>query len=410
MRSRFAPRYRILYLCAGFLLLLAPGHAVALAAPAEAQFWPAGAMPETWTGRLVRVDKHLALLTVRGSPEERGSAHGKLLGREVKALVDGCRKFLEHGTPRYAQCLEGARVMRGFVEADVLLELNACAKAAEVDAEDLLLAQLFGDVNRARGFRSFCTSFAAFGPATAGGKLLVGRNFDYAGHGLEHGLPIILQEIPKGGGAGRPFVTIGYAGILNGWTAMNADGLCASNNTLFEGVDKLEGMSTCFLLRKIVERATTLEDGVAVLEKTARSCTTGMLVAGRNKAGAWDGRLVEFDSKDLAVVEPREGVVLGSNVRQKLSGSNGDPAVHCNRFRSLQKNLAAARGVLSFDKPEQQTVDSSSVYMAINLHCALLDPTTQRIRLAVATGDGTPAGKNLFRTFRVKAEEIVMEP
>ncbi len=403
-----------LRLCSILLLSLLCAQLRAESAPV---FFPEGTTETTgWTGRLVRVDEHLAILTVRGGAPERGVAHGKLLKAEVALLVKSVRAYLTgtaaDGAEHYKQCLDGARTMGKFLDEDVMTELKACAAAAGVDSDELLLAQLFGDVNRAKGFTSYCSSFAAFGEATAGGKLLVGRNFDYAGHGLEGGVPLILQEIPDGKGAGRPFVTLCYAGILNGWTSMNADGLCASNNTLFggKGSDSLEGISTCFLLRKIVEQATTVEDGVAIIQKSPRACTTGMLVAGKNKQGAWDGRFVEFDAKSVVVVEPKDGMVLGTNKRQILAVNGIDPpkVVECGRFQALKKYLTGLHGKLSFDDKTQNPVAEKDVTLTINLHCALLDPVGQRIRAAFVTGDSKPAAEKPFRDFEVKSTSVVL--
>jgi hypothetical protein len=376
-------------------------------------YWPDGTTETTaWTGRLRRIDEHLAIISVRGTPDERGTAHGKLLKSEVGALVGSVREFLSReGNDHYRQCVDGGRVMRKFVDKDVVTELDACAKAAGVDSDELMLTQLFGDVNRAKGFSSLCSSFAAFGEATVDGKLIFGRNFDYGGRGLEGGLPVILQEIPTGDGAGRPFVTLGYAGILNGWTAMNADGLCASNNTLFNGSDSLEGMSTCFLLRKIVERATTVEQGVSLVEKTPRACTTGMMIAGKNDAGKWDARFVEFDSKSMAVVEPRNGLVLATNQRQKLPIENIQTSgeVTCGRYKALRAYITDRAGKLSFDDATQNPAAAQHVYMSINLHCALLDPPGQRFRAAFVNGDGKPAAETPFRSFRVSANDVSVE-
>lgn len=387
-------------------------------AAAAPLYWPAEKQEDgEWRGRLVRLDEHLAILTVRGSPEERGAAHGHLLKAEVQRLVANVNRFLKSmenpkdERPKFAVCLEATQTMRGYVEADVLKELDACAEAADIDATELLLAQLFGDVNRAAGFTSFCSSFAAFGPATKDGALVAGRNFDYAGHGLEGGLPLILQELPsgEGEGAGRPFVTIGYAGILNGWTALNADGLFASNNTLFDGKNSLKGMSTCFLLRKIVERGRTVEDGVRILKETPRAATTGMLVAGRNAKGEADARFVEFDHEKCAVLEPKNGVVLATNTRQSLKvgayAPSGTPS--CSRYLELKRLLGLHKGELAFGDPAQKTIAARGVYMEINLHCALLEPAKQRFQLAVAPGPGTVAARQPFRTFQIQATRVV---
>lgn len=388
------------------------------ALPKGVTLWPPGNQDEddAWTGRLERLEGNLAILTVRGTPKFRGAAHGHLLRAEVQRLVAGVRDFVrpdaERDAAKYRQALAGARTMGRFLDADVMDELRACAEAAEVDADELLLAQLFGDVNRAEGFASFCSSFAAFGPATNDGKLVVGRNFDYAGHGLEKGLPLILQELPSSEAEGRPFVTIGYAGILNGWTAMNDAGLCASNNTLFGGVDSLEGISTCFLLRKIVQRTGTVEEAVRLVESSQRACTTGMLVAGKNAAGAWDARFVEFDHKATAVVEPVGGRLLSTNTRQKLTFEGlapprGEPG--CSRWLTLKAELERFKGTLRFDELAHNAIARSGVYMSINLHSAQLDPSVgaQRFRLAVEQGDGRPAAEQRWRVFKVEPKRVV---
>jgi hypothetical protein len=398
----------------------APAHEKPPAAPAatpvnevdkttQRSFWPPGAGAAGWSGSVTRFDgENFALLTLRGNPQERGTAHGKLMGKEVQAVVNGVKRYLSAGD-QYAQCIDGTRVMRRYIDADVLEELDSCAAAVGITSDDLLLAQLFGDVARGKKIRTFCSAFAAFGPATEQGTLVVGRNFDYAGFGLEEGMPVIMQIIPTGTSAGRPFITIGYAGILNGWTAMNADGLCVSNNTLFSGTDTLEGMSTCFLLRKIAERATTVEDGVKIIEDTARACTTGMLVAGKNSQGNWDARFVEFDSKNIAIVEPVGGVVLSTNSRQKLPSAAGVGAgeVTCTRFNALKRRLAILAGTLTFNSAKHDVIAASDVYMSINLHCATLDPGSQRVRLAVKTRpDGKPAAQEAFRNYKVHADRI----
>ncbi len=437
-------------------------------------YWPAGVLSEEgkWTGRLVRIDRRLAVLTVRGSPAARGEAHGRLLQKEVRGLVSGVRAVLKQDAAdnpeaAYARLLAGAVAMKRHLEPDVRAELDACAAAAGVAPDELVLAQLFGDVDRAqaaedeasasetegeeearssgRGLvsrsrsphgprkvdefmaldraptgrcdpppaprrHSFaCSSFAAFGEATAGGRPLVGRNFDFAGHGLEESIHLILQEIPEGPGAGQPFVTVGYAGILNGWSAMNADGLFASNNTLLGESDSVEGISTCFLLRKIVERGRTVEDGVDIVRKGPRACGTGMLVAGRNRAGAWDARFVEFDHDSLAVVEPERGVVLATNTRQRLPFGGIAPAAvpSCRRFRTLKAVLDEWRGRLAFDSPSPNPAAKKGVYMAGNLHCVLADPESRRFRLAVSPKPGKPAARQAFRTFRIEKTAVV---
>lgn len=392
----------------------APGAAVAPGA--QPQFYPPTAVESTaWTGRLVRYQPNLVLLTVRGSPTERGTAHGMLLKPEIQRLIRGLHDELKHNRPEpeahFAACLAGARKMKSFLEPDVLAELTACAAAAAIPVDELLLVQLYGDINRAEGFTTLCSAYAAFGPATVDGNLQFGRNLDYPVRNLDKTLPMILQEIPTGENAGRPFITIGFAGIISGWTAMNADGLCAENNTLFNGVDSTEGLATCFMVRKVVERATTVEAAVKILETTPRACTTAMIVAGRNQAGHWDGRLFEFDHKTLVQKQPEKGLLWETNTCQKLPTSGRAPTAEpgCSRFQTLKRHLTQYYGQLDFANDQHNLVAKQGVYLSINLHCAWLDPARQEFKLAVApdpADPAKPAAENKFHHFRITATAI----
>ncbi len=381
-------------------------------------FWPAEIKADAgaWTGRLSRLDSKVALLTVRGSPEERGTAHGKLLDVEVRRLVGSVKAYLlprpndEEGKKKFAECLSGARVMKQFLEADVLQELDACAKAAGVDADELLLTQLFGDVNRAKGFASFCTAFAAFGPATQDGRLLVGRNFDYAGHGLEGTLPLILQEIPH-----RP-----RRGSLV------CDGRLCGDSQRLDGDERRRPLrQQQYALRRhgpargrrhllpAAAHCRALPHGrrgsCADSESAARLHDRNARRRAQRRRRMGRARFVEFDAEKCESVEPAEGMVLSSNSRQKLAVGRYAPDVNpsCTRYQALKTLLTRQRGKLTFTGAPP--VAGSGVYMAINLHCALLDPQEHRLRVAFSDGSGRPAAEFPFQTFEILKDRIVLK-
>ena len=100
-------------------------------------------------------------------------------------------------------------------------------------------------------------------------------------------------------------------------------------------------------------------------------------------------------------------MVLGTNTRQKLVTkyeAEADP--RCPRYQNLKKLLQAFTGKLSFDQPDQKTVEAHGVYMQMNLHCAVLDPGGQRLRVAVKEEADKPAAEGTFRTFKVGRDEI----
>ncbi len=226
-----------------------------------------------------------------GSPEELGQQHGRFLRSQVRRVVEAVIRGEAPDPQRYARLMAGARRMEHYLPHYIRRELHALAFEADVNYEELVALQLFGDVWRA----TRCSSFAVFGPATETGELIAGRNFDFWDHGVSRYAAVILHYIPD---EGWPFFTITWAGIINGWTAMNLKGIIAANNTSWGRKESLEGLSTCFMLRKIVQHASTVQEGVRIIEETPRACGTNMLIAGGNPPMA---AVVEYDHVHVAV-------------------------------------------------------------------------------------------------------------
>ena len=233
------------------------------------------------------------LLVVRlmGTPAQMGKQHGQLLGGQVRRVVEDVIGG-EAGDPAsHARLIAGTKRMERQLPPDLREELHALADEARVDYWDLVALQLFGDVWRA----SQCSSFAVYGRATATGELIAGRNFDFWDHGVSEYAAVVLHYVPE---TGLPFFTLTWAGIINGWTAMNIKGVLAANNTSWGRSDSLDGLSTCFMIRKIVQHASTVAEGVKIVETTPRACGTNMLVAGGNPPAA---AVVEYDHESVAV-------------------------------------------------------------------------------------------------------------
>ncbi|MBM4045606.1 MAG: hypothetical protein FJ279_10860, partial [Planctomycetes bacterium] len=115
----------------------APSLLVCLLASAAAQ------------GRLDRINGYL-VLHVAGTPTEMGEQHGRLLRPQVQRMVQDLIVRGEGWTEdAYKALIQGTRVMEKHLPSDFREELQALAKAADVKYDDLVAAQLFGDVRRA---------------------------------------------------------------------------------------------------------------------------------------------------------------------------------------------------------------------------------------------------------------------
>ena len=352
--------------------------------------------PPVAHGRLQNINGY-RVISVDGTPQQIGTAYGTLLRdiipRVIKDMItDGIGKDAE----AYQNILAGSLVMEANQPKDYLDELKAIAAAANVRYADLLLLQYFGDVRRGiegPGSSALCTSFAILPPWTRDGGCIVGRNFDYFDNGIGDYASLIAYYRPAGK---IPFASITWAGIANGWTLINQKGIVVSNNTCFSDNNSLRAISTCYLLRYVAERATTVQEGVELIRTANRCCGTSVLVASGNPP---DAAIVEFDAGNLAVLTPEAGFVGAGNGYQLLYQEGRQPywgrigeaynQAQFNKGRvDLDCNIAGAEGV---------------PIVSMNLHSAMIDPTNLRFRVAMGR---IPACKLPYRGFKLTEKGV----
>ena len=362
-------------------------------------------------GWLKEIDGYL-VLHVEGTPEEMGEQHGRLLKERIQKA---CRALItdEYVARARTRLIEATKVMERHLPDEFRREMKALAKAAEIDYWDCVAMQLFGDTERAQlpaptrtrepaaavgGMQ--CTSYAVFGAATKTGELIVGRNFDYLDHGVGKYGAILMHAKPDKGYA---FVTITWAGIINGWTLMNEKGLVTCNNTEYRGENSMEGISTCFMLRKAAQFAGTVKEGIEIVRKGPRACGTLMLIAGGEPA---DAAVVEYDCRDMAVRTAPTGYVMAANTYRALHRATATPAQDADDSRYgvllqlIRENYGKIDRTMNFAGAEGVPLGS------INLHSALLFPKDLIIRVSMGK---TPAYKERYRGFRMTRDGVTAE-
>lgn len=345
------------------------------------------------------------VLHVAGSPREMGEQHGRLLGDEVRRMI---KDLITEGEGSYASSYErlikGARKMEPFVPREFRLELRALARTADVKYEDLLLAQLFGDVWRGM----YCTSYAVYGDATENGECIVGRNMDYWDHGVTKYGAVLIHYTPD---RGVPFMTITWAGIINGWTLMNAEGVCVANNTAYGtgSVSSLEGISTCFMLRKVAQYARNVDEGVEIARTTPRACATNMIIAGGRPHRAC---IVEFDHVRCESRWAVENVVFAANDFKKLyqqttdddAWDDGDSygGTYYSRYQKLAALIRENYGKI--DRAMNFAGFPGIAIPSMNLHSAALYPDDLSFEVSMGK---IPACEGPYRAFRMTPRGIV---
>lgn len=352
-------------------------------------------------GRL-EVINGCTVVSLDGTPEEMGAAHGQLLGETIRRVVrDVITEDICSDADARANVMAGSKRMETHQPAEYLAELRALAAAAAVSYDELLLLQYFGDVRRGitgAGHSSLCTSFAVLPPNTRGNVCLVGRNFDYFYGDVNEYASVIIYYRPAGK---IPFATITWAGVINGWTLLSANGIAVSNNTVFgDGRNSLEGMSTCFLLRHVAERARTVQEGIDLISNAPRACATNMLIASGNPP---DAAIIEFEHDALTVRRPKAGFVGAGNGFLKLHREDAE-ATPGFRLETAESLARAKPGALTLD---DNIAGAEGVPITgINLHSAMIDATNLRLRIAMGA---PPACKLPYQSFRLTDKGLAQD-
>ena len=198
---------------------------------------------------------------LEGSPEQLGTQHGTLLADEIKIMLGEYVGDVVGPDGLDAKMLARVRTMKPSLPEWYRRELAACAAAAGVDEGVLLYAQCEGDIRSLWG----CTSYVAFGNATADGAVEMARNFDYWGLDSTQECARVFAYIPQPED-GYAFVSVGWTGILGGWTFVNEKGLFVANTLNWRLRRDPRGVPTLILERIIAQKAATVDEAIALVE------------------------------------------------------------------------------------------------------------------------------------------------
>ncbi len=151
-----------------------------------------------------------------------------------------------------------------------------------------------------------CTAFAARGP---GGRLIVGRNFDFqGGPGFDKDKIAMFVKPEKG----YKFLSVSWPGMMGAVTGLNEKLVYVSINAGASADSRRVGTPSSFVVREILQHAATLEEAVAIISRARVFVSDSFLVA--------DGK-----SGLAAVVEKTPG-------RTGLRESGGKTLVCSNHF------------------------------------------------------------------------------
>lgn len=220
-------------------------------------------------------------LYVEGNGYERGIANG-MLTRELQAFqedvfIDQIRllvpdinylKFLKFFVAYFNRHLPD-HIMKEYKEEILGISKFASDKYDFIAPKYHRILNYHGahDIGHALQDKNMtvgCTSFSVWDAKSAGGKLLIGRNFDfYSGDDFAKN-KIIQFTRPT---TGHKFATVTWAGFIGACSGMNDQGLTVTINAAKSSIPTDAATPIALLAREILQYAGNLEEAIAIARK-----------------------------------------------------------------------------------------------------------------------------------------------
>lgn len=300
------------------------------------------------------------VLIVNGSAEQMGGAHGKLMANMVPQVsprtmcLVGAVYSISKGDWFFARMDEIIRRAMPHTPERFVQECLAMGRAAGISDRDALCANFFPELFH-------CSGAAMRNQATSDGQILHVRVLDYMADVNLQKYTAVQIFIPEGRNA---WMSLGYAGFLGTVTAMNEHGL-AMGEVGGEGEGKWDGMPMTFLMRDIMERAKTVRDALAILEKTPRTCEYYYVLSDASK-----------DMIGVYATPEKLEVLEAGQQHPKLPPVPADTVLISapDRAQTLAQRINENYGKIT---PEMlMTIIKRPVAMKSNLHNAIFRPET----------------------------------
>ena len=343
-------------------------------------------------GRLEMHDE-TRVLFLKGTPEEMGEQHGKLLKKQVDDLISrvvygvGVGSSFAKGHWFFGE-IESCQARIGkFIDSRYTREMDALALASGHSVQEARLANFFPELFH-------CSGFALLGDATQGGHVYHGRVLDYMkGIGLERNAVVMVFQPDEG----HAWVNVGYAGFVGSVTAMN-DQHISIGEMGGRGEGNWDGKPMAQLLREVMEKAGTLDEAIDVMRKSPRTCEYYYVIADGNAHTAVG---IKATPDTFEVVHTGEAhPQLDTPIKDTVLLSAGD------RYKELTRRVNEGFG--KFDADSARELMTRPVCMDSNIHSVLFAPDTLDFWVANSDGD-KPASSTRYTKYNL-AELIKSEP
>ncbi len=359
-RSRFA--------VSGVLLSL-----LLLSAPVRSADVPRYSEGKHGAGAL-RYINDIPVLIVEGTPDEMGEQEGTLLRKPLAKLVDFPREVVKAvgfgaAWPVFTAT---AKKMEPQFPPDDLKELEALARAGQVDRDLLVLGNSFPDISKAAG----CSSLIVGKARSATGEPLLGRNLDYPTLGYLQHYSLVTIRRPREKEK-HAFASIGFPGMIGVLSGINDAGLSLCVHEVRKTGDGSPGLDPhgipyTLAFRRLLEECSTVAEAEKLLRAMKRTTMLNLSVCDRE-----GGAIFEITTKSVVVRKPEADICACTN---HFCSKELNAGVRCDRLPKLDA-VRTTTGKLGLDDVAKKL--NAVNQGAATLQTMIFEPTSQKLHLAI---------------------------
>lgn len=321
--------------------------------------------------------KNFQLVKIKAdTPYERGLQYGKQAKGEIINGIEGYRElFAQTSTKSWEEIQEYADAYIPLIEEsmpETLMEAKGIADGAGVSFREIMVLNCRYEITKFPIMKE-CTTCAIMPEASAGGKTILVKNWDYR-TGIIDNIVILHIEDENG----MRIIGVAEAGQLIR-EGFNSYGVGLFNNSLQSIYDNEKaGIPVTFLRRRVLS-CRSFEEAKDILLKSKRNVSNNMLLASKN------GKAIDIEAYPGGsnLIEPINGIVTHANhftLNPELNALEGSP-----RGDRLRELLMEKHGDITVDYIKKCMCDHENYPKAICRHPSDVSIPLSRRGITVAS-------------------------
>ena len=387
-------------------------------------------------GWLERTEQGDLVLHLEGAYYDMGVEQASLLGPDTRMALRSAKNAIRMEYPFLPPSWGISLIHKyvylksaPFVPATFKDELRGLSDASGVPFETIAALH-------AATFLTSCSGAAAWGPATADGRLYFIRSNDIAitldpetGEAYNDRATIVVVK-PQGE---IPYMFFSWPGFIGASDGMNAEGICVGNMSDPSRFETPAGLPMLFRVKQTLGHAHNLDEAIAWMIKKPYEGGYNFLVAdgkvpaamviemdaGKLYVGGWDGPAESnhyaYQGREYAY-EPKQDLLTRTNHPQSADliadhkgkiddgKAHGKSSVH--RYRDLRGRLVADYGRLDLEsmynilRDHYESVEwEKGPTLGATSHQLAFDPRTGDFLIAFSRGNPLKEGRRAVSAF-----------